>query len=316
MGGGNAITMLSINIAYGNTSLGGFNMDPVRVAEGIEWAAAQHCRITNSSWGSNSESFLEPVLEAFANTRISNQMVHFAASGNDGTSSISSPSSAYGVISVGATASDKIKASYSQYGTGLDLVAPGSSIITTDRVGSLGYSTTDYTTNNGTSYATPIAAACAALVLSKNPALTADEVENVLKTTATDLGTSGYDTSYGYGLVKASAALAAVDPYVFFGATNSTGGWKQHAVFGWLCDEAFPWYWHAQHGWQYTSSTSADNFIFYDMTANDWFYTTIGENATYPYLYRYGDNTWYYYYTGTSGPRVFCNMTTGQYVNF
>ena len=61
---------------------------------------------------------------------------------------------------------------------------------------------------DGTSMATPHVSGVAALVWSANPALSDETVEDYLKTTAQDLGPAGYDTTYGYGLVNADAAVA------------------------------------------------------------------------------------------------------------
>jgi len=61
---------------------------------------------------------------------------------------------------------------------------------------------------DGTSMATPHVSGVAALVWSANPALSDETVEDYLKATAQDLGPAGYDTTYGYGLVNADAAVA------------------------------------------------------------------------------------------------------------
>jgi subtilisin family serine protease len=63
--------------------------------------------------------------------------------------------------------------------------------------------------DSGTSMATPHVAGVAALVLGKNPTLKPSDVEAILEKTATDLGVPNYDTTFGYGLVNAQAALAA-----------------------------------------------------------------------------------------------------------
>ncbi len=71
----------------------------------------------------------------------------------------------------------------------------------------------DYAYFDGTSMATPHVSAVAALVKGANPALTVTQMKDILRSTATDLGASGYDTLYGYGIVNAEAAVyAAVNP--------------------------------------------------------------------------------------------------------
>lgn len=312
------VEVYSVKIAYNCLSGGTFSTNASIVVAGIEWAAEQGCRVTNSSWSTTNATIAELADEAFENTRISNQMLHFASSGNGGASYtyISLLSNDDSVIAVGATNSSKSRCSFSQYGTGLDLVAPGASICTTDRTGSLGYTTSDYTVKNGTSYASPIAAACAALVLSKNPGLTADEVEDVLESTATDLGTSGWDKYYGYGLVNANAALNAVDPYVFFGIYDAGGAWKCDPTFGWINDIFFPVYWHAELGWEYACTDDPDDFMIYDYTAGEWFWTSVGEDGIFPCLYRYKNGTWYEYQRDTTSPRKFKNLSTNAIESF
>ncbi|MBN1519732.1 MAG: S8 family serine peptidase [Spirochaetales bacterium] len=65
----------------------------------------------------------------------------------------------------------------------------------------------DYDVYSGTSMATPHAAAVAALVKGANPALTNQQIWDILKASATDLGAAGYDTIYGSGIVNAAAAV-------------------------------------------------------------------------------------------------------------
>lgn len=110
---------------------------------------------------------------------------------------------------------------YSQRGKKLSIVAPSgdgkstSDIVTTDRMGILGYSTENYyECFGGTSAACPQVSGVAALLLSIRPDLTVEEIRNVLQNTATDLGTTGYDTTYGYGLLNAEAAVKAVAPKI------------------------------------------------------------------------------------------------------
>ena len=63
--------------------------------------------------------------------------------------------------------------------------------------------------DSGTSMATPHVTGVAALIFGKDPRLHAGQVEMIIERTATDLGVPNYDTTYGWGLVNAQAALAA-----------------------------------------------------------------------------------------------------------
>ncbi|HET7568123.1 MAG TPA: S8 family serine peptidase [Gaiellaceae bacterium] len=67
----------------------------------------------------------------------------------------------------------------------------------------------DWNLDSGTSMATPHVTGVAALIFGKNPNLTPDQVETIMERTATDLGVPNYDTTYGWGLVNAKAALDA-----------------------------------------------------------------------------------------------------------
>jgi thermitase len=106
------------------------------------------------------------------------------------------------IVSVSATASGDNLASFSTYGPYIDLSAPGVSIYTTVRGGSYG-------AVSGTSFSAPITAGVVALIFSANPSLTPAQAEQILKSTAQDLGAAGYDIYYGWGRVDAARALKA-----------------------------------------------------------------------------------------------------------
>ena len=106
----------------------------------------------------------------------------------------------------------------SNYGSKLDIMAPGVIISTTDRIGSNGYNTNDDFTYDfgGTSAAAPFISGVAALVLSINPDLTVVEVNDILESTAFKVGPNTYPISkpngqwsnqMGYGLVDAYQAV-------------------------------------------------------------------------------------------------------------
>jgi len=173
---------------------------------GITWAQTSGARVTNSSWGGGTASAV--VTTAFDATRALG-VVHFGAAGNGGNAAISYPASLASVYAVAATDINGAKASFSQYGAGLFISAPGAGILTTDRMGSSGYESGNYTTIDGTSFASPYAAGVAALILSMNPSLTPDEVGAIMAQTAKDRGAMGYDTNFGWGIADAFAAVVA-----------------------------------------------------------------------------------------------------------
>jgi subtilisin family serine protease len=183
-----------------------FDSQPSMLANALNWAVDTGARVTNASISYTDSSM---VTTAYANARAAG-LVHFAATGNDGSSSISYPSSLSTVNAVGALNSSGSRASFSQYGSGIAFSAPGENIATCDRTGSDGYDSGDYTTADGTSFASPNAAAVAALILSLRPDFTPDEVEEVMEQTCVDLGSLGYDTTYGWGFVNAYNAVQAV----------------------------------------------------------------------------------------------------------
>ena len=127
------------------------------------------------------------------------------------------PASHPDTVAVGSSTNFDYRAHYSQYGTELDFLAPGgdglADIWTTDRTGAAGYARDgDYAALRGTSFASPLAAGVAALMLSKNPNLTAQQVRDIMRRTCDKVGSASYDSNgwiqyYGYGRINAQAAL-------------------------------------------------------------------------------------------------------------
>lgn len=179
------------------------------VANALNWAYGQGIEITNASFGVSSSS---AITDAYDDTWF-NGMLHFASAGNSSSSSISFPSSLGTVHSVAAIDPDGTLTSFSNSGTGLAFAAPGISIWTTDQTGSAGYSSGDFTVAQGTSFAAPFAAGCAALVWSALPDYSSTAIEFWLQDTATDRGATGYDTNYGWGIPNPRAALNGPGPF-------------------------------------------------------------------------------------------------------
>ncbi|TAN58514.1 hypothetical protein EPN15_00845 [Patescibacteria group bacterium] len=174
------------------------------IIEGIDWAIANGIKVINMSLGttSNIQSFHDAIARANAAG-----IVQVAAAGNDGLS-VNYPAAYPEVIAVSATDSADTITSWSSRGPEVDLAAPGLSIYST-------YKGQTYKTLSGTSMATPHVAGTAALILAQTAKCDADssgscssaEVQDRLQATATDLGISGPDGLYGYGLVNAYQAV-------------------------------------------------------------------------------------------------------------
>ncbi len=170
----------------------------------LAWGQGQGARISSNS---NGLPYSSSVAAKYQDTYNAG-MVHFASAGNDGIESIGFPGSLSMVNAISAINRYGAKASFSSYGAEVSFAAPGQTIYTTDRTGLAGYSSGNYSYVDGTSFSAPYAAGVAALVLSVEPGLTPAEVEDQLRTTATDLGAPGFDIYFGYGLLNAYGAVA------------------------------------------------------------------------------------------------------------
>jgi len=122
------------------------------------------------------------------------------AAGNAGNPGVSLPGCISYATTVGAVSSNNKVASFSGRGSALDITAPGVGIFSTV----LGSS---YASWSGTSMATPMIAAVAALVKYAHPGYTQAQVETRLFSTALDLGKAGKDKDYGWGRVRANLAV-------------------------------------------------------------------------------------------------------------
>jgi subtilisin family serine protease len=186
----------------GRTGVG----DSANVAKGIVWAVDHGAKVINLSLSSNSSDSAGRAAVAYA---ISKNVVVVAAAGNLGCGLFGSPRqypAAYdGVLGVGAITSAGAVASYSSCGNWVDVSAPGSSILSTTLVvpnRSLGCPA-NYCTLSGTSMAAPHAAAAAALEIAKlGSAAKQANVRALIQLTSDDIGSAGYDTRAGYGVIN------------------------------------------------------------------------------------------------------------------
>lgn len=170
------------------------------VAKGLLYAAgigeprnSTPAQIINMSLGQIGGS---PALEKAIQLVASRTSVMIAASGNDGRPELRYPAAYPDVIAVGGVVSSgyPLRASYSNYGLGLDLVAPVPDC-----------------REVGTSFSTPLVSGVAGLMLSNG--IPPHQIKAVLIDTAMDLGTPGWDEHHGYGLVNAEWAVQQISSF-------------------------------------------------------------------------------------------------------
>lgn len=191
-----------------------------QLAGGMNWAWQNGAHIINNSWGDHGGAFYSSLHSALLETAIQNALT--LGRGGLGTVVVfsagnTSPAIDYPayfddrIAVVGAMTSTGSRSSFSGYGTQLDVVAPGSAILSTTP----GNSTATW---DGTSMASPHVSGVSALILSVNPCLTGQQVRDIIETTSQKVGGYSYTTQpgkpngtwndqMGYGLIDALAAV-------------------------------------------------------------------------------------------------------------
>lgn len=212
----------------------------VAILDGVAWAAgiptfdpsaptnANPARVINLSLGGTTDGACPPSLDAFFADVVALGIVIVAAAGNfDTNADTTFPAHCSNVVAVGATGPDNTRAPYSNFGTTIDLMAPGGDTSQTLTVGDQTFpagvlSTTGafqngslvatYRLYQGTSMAAPHVAGVMALMLSADPMLTPAQLVTRLKATAAPLSASACarpsGEECGAGLIDAAAALA------------------------------------------------------------------------------------------------------------
>lgn len=198
-----------------SNSLAGTANSRIKRADGINWAWQNGADIISNSWGSSVQFQVinDAIVNALQNGRSGKGTVIVFASGND-YGAVSYPANINpNILAIGAMTSTGNRSPFSNYGSPLDVVAPGSGILSTVPNNGTG-------TKDGTSMATPHVAGIAALILSVNPCLTAKQVRDIIEQTAQKVRTDIYsyvttagkpngtwNNEMGYGLVNAYAAV-------------------------------------------------------------------------------------------------------------
>lgn len=188
--------IMPIRIAYSDTS-GACYAYASTIASGITYAADHGARIANVSYGPLAGI---AAIQSAAQYMKNKGGLVFVSAGNNGIDEKTTPTTT--LIAVSATDSNDAKASWSSYGAFVSLAAPGAGIWTTSKGGI-------YQSWNGTSFASPVAAGVAALMMAAAPSLDGADIEQALFSSATDLGATGRDPQFGYGRVNAAAGVKA-----------------------------------------------------------------------------------------------------------
>ncbi len=203
---------------------GGYTSDAIM---GIEYAAANGAHAINMSWGTPdySQSLEEAVNKAGAAGLL------MIASAGDAGADVPHYPSAYdndSIISVGASTPWGSRADFSNYGSSVDIVAPGVDVLSTTN----GIDTYDH--RSSTDMAVPHVTGTVALLATwKGSSMTApQEIRKAMEQTAEDLGIPGRDDYYGHGLLNAEKALA----YLMAGGIPSDCAQVHDFGYGYLSD--------------------------------------------------------------------------------
>jgi len=195
-------------------------------ASGLDWAVAHGCKIANlSAGGTSSDNTLkQSILNAIASGVVFVTIAH-----NDGSGIIRFPGNLTNCITLGATDVQDRRASFSNYGPQIDLVAPGTNICTVWYLGGISYWW-------GTSLSAPQASGVAALLASLRPGITHEQVQTLLCAGAEDQvgdasDTPGFDNYYGWGRLNAYNTLLLAQTQVTAIRSNNdaTLSWRSPA---------------------------------------------------------------------------------------
>lgn len=155
------------------------------------------CDIINMSLGLTQYS---ETLENAINYAVDKGCIIVASVGNTGSENLYYPAAFDNVIGVGAVDSNATVTDFSQKNESVFVVAPGQSIISTNMNGS-------YSEKKGTSFSAPMVSGLIALLLDMDKDLSLETIMSILSQSVADGGESGYDTSYGYGIINVKSSI-------------------------------------------------------------------------------------------------------------
>lgn len=188
------------------------------ILAGLDWSIKHGMDIVNLSLTTSKN---DPALREMINKVYNAGLLIIAAAGNEDhetgrEDNVLYPAKYDQVIAVSALGKDNRLIEASSIGKEIELTAPGGNIFSTVPIEFDTYGAKDgYSSMSGTSMASPFVVGMAALYMEKYPALTHEEIRELLQTNALDLGEAGRDTYFGYGLIQ-------IDQSTFSSATVAT----------------------------------------------------------------------------------------------
>jgi subtilisin family serine protease len=197
-------SLLSLSIGFDDEA-----SSDQQIADAVRWAVDHGADVINMSLTRNTLEWPETWDDAFLYA-MQNDVVIVAAAGNrgSGTVEVGAPATMPGVLTVsGVDENGSASWDASSQGITIGVAAPSEQLVGVIPGG-------QYVTWSGTSGATPIVAGIVALVRASHPELDAANVINRIVSSARDVGPSGADFTYGFGLVDAAAAVGADIPAV------------------------------------------------------------------------------------------------------
>jgi hypothetical protein len=183
----------------------GTRLESSEIAGGLLAAARAGRGVINLSLGSDVSDLS---IELAVSEAVASGSLVVAASGNDGErgSPLGYPAAYPHVTTVAATDQSGAVTSFSSRSSYVDLAAPGDGITVASALGQ------DWRPASGTSFSSPMVAAAAAWIWTARPELTAGQVAEILRRSATDIAPAGRDQSSGFGMLNVGAALALPAP--------------------------------------------------------------------------------------------------------
>jgi hypothetical protein len=203
-----------------------------RSAEAIDTAIDNGAAVINMSYGSSGLCFPEYTALQFA---VARGIVPVAAAGNEFAEGnpLEFPASLPHVLTVAALGPGNTSSLFSNTSGAIDLSAPGEDIMTAVPLAHDGDGVVDgYERQSGTSFSAPMVAAAVAWIRAKRPDLTADQVAQAVRLSATNLGRPGWELDTGFGLLSVGAAERITPPPPDPAEPNDDMMWVDGRAFG------------------------------------------------------------------------------------